>query len=82
MPSAVDISEGRAITSFVRTRIITQRMLISATTLLVVTALCIVSYLLVREYRNTEQQATRSAFNLVQLIDREARNTVCFTTRR
>ena len=76
MPSAVDISEGRAITSFVRTRIITQRMLISATTLLVVTALCIVSYLLVREYRNTEQQATRSAFNLVQLIDREARNTV------
>ena len=74
--SAVDIREGRAISFYVRTRIITRRMLISATTLLVVSILCIVSYLLVREYRNTEQEATRSAFNLVQLIDREVRNTV------
>ena len=51
-------------------------MLITATTLLVVSILCIVSYLLVREYRSTEQEAKRSAFNLVQLIDREVRNTV------
>lgn len=76
MPSAVDISEGRAISLYVRTRVLTRRMLITATTLLVVSILCIVSYLLVREYRSTEQEAKRSAFNLVQLIDREVRNTV------
>ncbi|MGO3580410.1 MAG: hypothetical protein ACTIOI_11370 [Pseudomonas helleri] len=35
----------------------------------------IVSYLLVREYRNTEADARRSALNIVQLINRDIRNT-------
>ena len=35
----------------------------------------IVSYLLVREYRNTEEDAKRSAMNIVQLINRDIRNT-------
>lgn len=46
-----------------------------ATTLSVLAILCIVGYLLIREYRNTEQDATRSALNIVQLIDRDVRNT-------
>ncbi len=50
-------------------------MLFGATTLSVVAMLSIVGYLLVREYRNTEQDATRSALNLVQLINRDIRNT-------
>lgn len=75
-PGAVDISEGRAISFYVRTQALTRRRLITASALLVASILCIVSYFLVREYRNTEQEATRSAFNLVQLIDRELRNTV------
>ena len=75
-PGAVDISEGRAISFYVRTQALTRRRLVTATALLVASILCIVSYFLAREYRNTEQEATRSAFNLVQLIDRELRNTV------
>lgn len=50
-------------------------MLVGATALSVLTILSIVGYLLVREYRNTEQDATRSALNIVQLIDRDVRNT-------
>lgn len=53
----------------------TGRMLKYATLFTVLSILCIVSYLLVREYRNTEQDATRSALNIVQLIDRDVRNT-------
>ena len=51
-------------------------MLIGATTLCVMTILSIVSYLLVREYRSAEQDASRSALNIVQLINRDVRNTV------
>lgn len=51
-------------------------MLVGATALSVLTILSIVSYLLVREYRNTAQEATRAAMNIVQLIDRDVRNTV------
>lgn len=51
-------------------------MLVGATALSVLTILSIVGYLLVREYRNTEQDATRSALNIVQLIDRDVHNTV------
>ena len=38
--------------------------------------LSIVGYLLVREYRNTEEDAARSALNIVQLISRDIRNTL------
>ena len=69
------ISEVKAIPHSRRTSFITRRMLIRATTLSVVAILGIVGYLLVREYRNTEQDATRSALNLVQLINRDIRNT-------
>ncbi|KMM86763.1 diguanylate cyclase (GGDEF) domain-containing protein [Pseudomonas taetrolens] len=51
-------------------------MLVGATALSVLTILSIVSYLLVREYRNTAQEATRATMNIVQLIDRDVRNTV------
>lgn len=53
----------------------TRRMLKCTTLFSVLSILCIVSYLLVREYRSTEQDATRSALNIVQLIDRDVRNT-------
>lgn len=51
-------------------------MLIGATSLCIVTILSIVSYLLVREYRSAEHDASRSALNIVQLINRDVRNTV------
>ena len=41
-----------------------------------VAILSIVGYLLVREYRNTEEDAARSALNIVQLISRDIRNTL------
>ena len=51
-------------------------MLIGATTLCIMTIMTIVSYLLVREYRSAEHDAARSALNIVQLINRDVRNTV------
>ena len=51
-------------------------MLIGAVALSVLAILSIVGYLLVREYRNTEQDAARSALNIVQLISRDIRNTL------
>ena len=54
---------------------ITRRTLIGATTLLIIAILGIVSYLLIREYRNTEEDAKRSALNIMQLINRDIHNT-------
>lgn len=67
--------EGNAIKYSLRTPIITRGMLIWATACSVVVILSIVSYLLVREYRNTEEDAKRSTLNIVQLINRDIRNT-------
>ena len=69
-------SEGQAIKYHLRTPVITRRMLVWASALSVVTILSIVGYLLVREYRNTEDDAARSALNIVQLISRDIRNTL------
>ena len=69
-------SEGQAIKYHLRTPVITRRMLVWASALSVVTILSIVGYLLVREYRNTEDDAARSALNIVQLISRDIRNTI------
>lgn len=51
-------------------------MLVGASALSVLAILSIVGYLLVREYRNTEQDAARAALNIVQLISRDIRNTL------
>ena len=51
-------------------------MLIGASALSVLAILSIVGYLLVREYRNTEEDAARSALNIVQLISRDIQNTL------
>ncbi|MQU54313.1 deoxyribonuclease, partial [Pseudomonas sp. FSL R10-1339] len=51
-------------------------MLVWASALSVVAIVNIVGYLLVREYRNTEDDAARSALNIVQLISRDIRNTI------
>ena len=69
-------SEGQAIKYHLRTPVITRRMLVWASVLSVVAILSIVGYLLVREYRNTENDAARSALNIVQLISRDIRNTI------
>lgn len=69
-------SEGQTIKYHLRTPVITRRMLAWASVLSVVTILSIVSYLLVREYRNTEDDAARSALNIVQLISRDIRSTL------
>ena len=69
-------SEGQAIKYHLRTPVITRRMLVWASVLSVVAILSIVGYLLVREYRNTEDDAARSALNIVQLISRDIRNTI------
>ena len=74
--STIRICEGKAIPFSPRSHIITRRMLIGAVALAVLTILSIVSYLLVREYRNTEEDAARSALNIVQLISRDIRNTL------
>lgn len=50
-------------------------MLIGTAVCTVVVILSIVGFLLVREYRNTEEDAKRSALNIVQLINRDIRNT-------
>lgn len=50
-------------------------MLVGASALSVLAILSIVGYLLVREFRNTEEDAARAALNIVQLISRDIRNT-------
>lgn len=72
---AIYSREGNAIKYSLRTPIITRGMLIWATACSVVVILSIVGFLLVREYRNTEEEAKRSALNIVQLINRDIRNT-------
>ncbi|MCU1725859.1 diguanylate cyclase [Pseudomonas sp. 7P_10.2_Bac1] len=67
--------EGKAIKYSARTPVITRRTLIGATTFSAIVILTIVGYLLVREYRNTEEDAKRSALNIVQLISRDIRTT-------
>ncbi|WP_108214924.1 MULTISPECIES: sensor domain-containing diguanylate cyclase [unclassified Pseudomonas] len=51
-------------------------MVILGSTLTVISILCIVTYLLIREHANAQQTATRSATTIAQLIDADVLRTV------
>ena len=51
-------------------------MVIFGSTLTVISILCIVTFLLIREHANAQQTATRSATTIAQLIDADVLRTV------
>ena len=54
-----------------------ERVLVLASSLVVIAILSIVTFLLIREHAAAQQAATRAATNIVQLIDADVLRNVC-----